>query len=62
MSTPVIQSMKENKKFQKHLLTDECMEHFASPKFNTEDRKMIAKLRKQDYKEGFQNCFKMLKK
>lgn len=54
MSNAVIDSIKENKKHQKDFIID----HLIS-KFTLEDRILIAKLLKQQYREGFLNGMKM---
>lgn len=55
MANPVVDSIKENKKHQK----DFMVSHFLTHKFTHEDRLLIAKMLKQEYKEGFINGSKL---
>jgi hypothetical protein len=57
MKSSLVQSIRENKKNQKDLI----LNHFLTHRFTHQDRLLIAKLMKQEYKEGFTNCYKMLK-
>ena len=56
-----LEELHQKKKLQKDLLQKFLNEHLLSPNFTFSDRKMVAKLMQQQYKEGFLNGMKIIK-
>lgn len=50
-----LETLRKEKKLQKDFLDKFLREHLLSPNFTPSDRTMVAKLMKQQYKEGFLN-------
>lgn len=54
-----LEEMRQEKKLQKDFLEKFLNEHLLLPNFTHSDRVMVAKLMKQQYKEGFLNGMKL---